>query len=143
MPSATTIGRAPRYGSAAELASYAGLSVKTIRRMVDAGHVRGLKVGRRLVIPFEDLDHHALRRGKNRRPTMPPIGQDVMPRRSTDPSGRAIALDEHQARRRAEEGIQALDALDDMGDEDDHRRTLEVLERAEAEGRLAYRGRPG
>ena len=39
-----------RYGSAAELASYAGLSVKTIRRLVDAGKVRGHKVGRRLLI---------------------------------------------------------------------------------------------
>jgi len=69
--------------------------------------------------------------------------QTVMPRRSTDPSGRAIALDEIESRRRAEEGIWMLDALDDIGDDEDHRRTLEVLETAEAEGRLRFRGRPG
>jgi hypothetical protein len=68
--------------------------------------------------------------------------QQAIHRRSTDARGRAIALDDDEARRRGEEGILALDALDHVGDEDDHRRTLEILERAAAEGRLAFRGRP-
>jgi hypothetical protein len=68
--------------------------------------------------------------------------QQVSHRRSTDARGRAIALDDDEARRRAEEGIRALDALDDMGGEEDQRLTLEILEQAAAEGRLAFRGRP-
>jgi excisionase family DNA binding protein len=56
MSSVVEAARVPRFGSAAELAAYAGLSVKTIRRLVDAGKVRGRKVGRRLLIPFEDID---------------------------------------------------------------------------------------
>ena len=52
---------APRYGSAAEVAVYAGVSLKTVRRMIARGDVRGLKVGRRTVVPFEDLDRHVLR----------------------------------------------------------------------------------
>ena len=56
MQSLTRSAPPPRYGSAAQLATYAGLGVKTIRRLVDGGKVRGLKVGRRLLIRYEDLD---------------------------------------------------------------------------------------
>ncbi len=60
MASVAEAARVPRFGSAAELAAYAGLSVKTIRRLVGAGKLRGRKVGRRLLIPFEDIDAHIL-----------------------------------------------------------------------------------
>src|SRR4051812_35407801 len=52
---------APRYGSVAELARYASLSPKTIRRLIGAGKIRGLKVGRRVLVSFVDLDRHVLR----------------------------------------------------------------------------------
>lgn len=123
MVSVAAIGRSPRYGSAAELATYAGLSVKTIRRLVDAGKVRGRKVGRRLLIPFEDLDAHILEPDDPRSPTM----EATLPRSSFDARGRAIPLPPDEERRRAREAILALDQLDDMGDEDEQRATLREL----------------
>jgi excisionase family DNA binding protein len=94
MLSVATVVRPARFGSAAELAAYASLSVKTIRRLVDAGKVRGRKVGRRLLIPFEDLDAHILKIGNDpRRPIMsacptlttplvPPITPEELARRN-------------------------------------------------------------
>jgi excisionase family DNA binding protein len=116
MVSVAEVARSPRFGSAAELASYAGLSVKTIRRLVDAGKVRGRKVGRRLVIPFEDLDAHILE-------TMPA----TRPQSTFDARGRALPLAADEERRRAAEAILALDRLDEMGDEDEQRATLQGL----------------
>ncbi len=141
MASAARQAPPPRYGSAAELASYAGLSVKTIRRLVDAGAVRGLKVGRRLLIPFEDLDRHILKIEDERRPAMATAPQVASPYRSVDVHGRALPLTADEARRRAEEGIRALDALDDMGDEEEQRRTFEALKEGIDEDRLSYRKR--
>jgi excisionase family DNA binding protein len=130
--------RPPRFGSAAELASYAGLSVKTIRRLVDAGKVRGRKVGRRLVIPFEDLDAHILEIGDEpRRPTM----QATRPRSTFDARGRALPLPADEERRRADEAILALDRLDEMGDEDEQRATLRGLMANLDEDRLSDRRR--
>src|SRR6185312_10818007 len=59
---------APRYGSVADLAAYASLSRKTIRRLIESGAIRGLKVGRRVLIPFEDMDRHILRMEEHRPP---------------------------------------------------------------------------
>jgi excisionase family DNA binding protein len=130
--------RPRRFGSAAELASYAGLSVKTIRRLVDAGKVRGRKVGRCLVIPFEDLDAHILEVGDEpRRPTMPA----TRPRSSFDARGRALPLPADEERRRADEAILALDRLDEMGDEDEQRATLRGLMVNLDEDRLSDRRR--
>lgn len=91
-----------RYGSPAELAAF--------------------KVGRRLVISFESIDAHI-----RRRPAMPPAAPAVLPRRSVDAHGRAIPMTEAEIRARAKEAIRALDALDDMGDEDEQRATLDAL----------------
>ena len=49
----------------------------------------------------------------------------VSPRRSFDEHGRALPLSEEEVRRRNAEAIQALDALDDMGDEQEQRATLD------------------
>jgi excisionase family DNA binding protein len=128
MASVAEAARAPRFGSAAELASYAGLSVKTIRRLVDAGKVRGRKVGRRLLIPFEDLDAHILKIEDHRSPTMPatlstpfvpPITREELARRNTA----AVALlDEWEA---------------DVDGEQDQRETMAVLRQALGSDRVA------
>ncbi len=137
MASVAEVGRTPRFGSAAELATYAGLSVKTIRRLVDAGRVRGRKVGRRLLIPFENLDTLVLRIQDHRSPTM----QAALPQSTFDARGRALALPPKEERRRADEAIRALDQLDTMGDDEEQRATFAVLVAAIEEDRLSDRRR--
>jgi hypothetical protein len=63
------------------------------------------------------------------------------PTASFDAQGRAIPLSEEEIRRRNEQAIRALDALDDMGDEDEQRETLEFLIKAIDEDRLSKRRR--
>lgn len=114
-----------------------------IRRQVDSGEVRGHKVGRRPPIPFEDLDRHILRIKDQRRPTLPTTQQAVSPRRSIDPRGRSIPTTPEAVRARAAEIAAGLDALDDMGDEDEQRETLAALAVAIDADRLSDRKRFG
>lgn len=65
------------------------------------------------------------------------------PRRSVDERGRAIPLTEKEIRQRAEEAIRALDALDEMGSEEEQRETLDTLMRLRDEDRMSYRRRSG
>jgi len=65
----------------------------------------------------------------------------VSPRRSFDEHGRALPLSEEEVRRRNAEAIRALDALDDMGDEQEQRATLDALMAALNEGPLSARPR--
>jgi excisionase family DNA binding protein len=131
MSAALQIAAVPRYGSAAQLAVYSGLSVKTVRRLVDAGRVRGLKVGRRLLIPFEDLDRHvvgqAVRPAVGRNPVMASAPAIASPHRSVDASGRALPMTDAEIRARNAVAIRALDAIAEMGDEDEQQQTLDAL----------------
>jgi excisionase family DNA binding protein len=140
MASVADIRREPRYGSAADVASYAGVSVKTVRRLVDAGAVRGLKIGRRLVIPFQDLDDHILRTERDRRPTAMPA---TLPQSTFDARGRALPLSPEEARRRSEEALRALADVEAMGDEEEQRATFAALAQAIDEDRLSDRARFG
>lgn len=137
MASVAEVSRAPRFGSAAELASYAGLSVKTIRRLVDAGKVRGRKVGRRLVIPFEDLDAHILEAEADRRATV----QATLHQPAFDQRGRALPLPVDEERRRAAEAIRALDELASQGDDDEQSETFDALVEAIDRDRTSDRRR--
>jgi hypothetical protein len=65
----------------------------------------------------------------------------VSPRRSFDEHGRALPLSEEEVRRRNAEAIQALDALDDMGDEQEQRATLDAVMAALNEEPLSARPR--
>jgi hypothetical protein len=65
----------------------------------------------------------------------------ALPRRATDAHGRALPMTEAEIRARAEEAIRALDALDDMGDEEEQRETLEFLMKALNEEPMSYRKR--
>jgi hypothetical protein len=51
----------------------------------------------------------------------------VSPHRSVDAHGRALPMTEAEIRGRAEAVARGLDALDDMGDEDEQRQTLDAL----------------
>jgi excisionase family DNA binding protein len=114
----------PRYGSAAQLASYAGLSVKTVRRLVDAGKVRGIKVGSRLLIPFEDVDRLILR-AEDRSPrtqerSAMAIANTTAPPAAIDPAtGRLLPMSDAQRKARSEALGRALDAMAAMTDETD------------------------
>ncbi len=146
MSAAAEASPTPRYGSAAQLAAYSGLSVKTVRRLVDAGKVRGVKVGRRLLIPFEDLDRHILRAEDHRPESQEAPAMAIAPtppstHRSVDARGRALPMTDEEIRLRAEAAIRALDALDDMGDEDEQRQTLDALMEGIDADRLSDRKR--
>lgn len=65
----------------------------------------------------------------------------ISPRRSFDEHGRALPLSEEEVRRRNAEAIQALDALWDMGDEEEQRATLDALMAALNAGPLSDRPR--
>src|SRR4051812_1582929 len=146
MPVALKAPTAPRYGSAAELAGYSGLSVKSVRRLVDAGKVRGLKVGRRLLIPFADMDRLILkgpadRAGTREANAMSAAPTITPPRRAFDEQGRVLPLSPEDFRRQAEEGIRALLAVRDMGDEAEQRATFDALMTALEEDRMSDRPR--
>jgi hypothetical protein len=126
---------APRYGSAARLAVDPGLGVKTVHRLVESGRVRGLKVGRRLLTPFEDLDR--LVTGQAGSPT---VGSNPVmattPKATTEGPHLPPVSDEEQARRNRA-AIARLDAWEAEGDEQEQRETMEILRQALGRGRVA------
>ena len=63
------------------------------------------------------------------------------PHRSVDATGRALPMTEEEIRARAAEVARGLDALDDMGDEEEQRRTLDALIKAIDEEPLSARKR--
>jgi excisionase family DNA binding protein len=140
MASVAEVTRGSRFGSAAELACYAGLSVKTIRRLVDAGKVRGLKVGRRLLIPFEDLDAHILQIEKRRSPVMAanstPTPARAIP--EAEPASFVPRITPEELTRRNRAAMALLDAWEaDVEDEPDQRETMDVLRQALGSDRVA------
>jgi excisionase family DNA binding protein len=114
-----------RYGSPAEVAAFLGVSVKTVRRAVESAKLPSYRVGRRVLVAFRDAGQFV-----RRIPTMAVAPNPVSPHRSVDAQGRALPLTDEEIRRRNEEAIRALQALDDMGDEDEQRETLEALLKA-------------
>jgi hypothetical protein len=65
----------------------------------------------------------------------------VSPGRSVDAAGRAIPMTDEEIRARAAEIARGLDALDDMGDEEEQRQTLDALMKAIDEEPLSARKR--
>jgi hypothetical protein len=72
---------------------------------------------------------------------MSPSEPTSLPHRPVDAHGRAIPLTEEEIRARAEEIARGLHALDDMGDEEEQRRTLDALIKAIDEEPMSYRKR--
>jgi hypothetical protein len=60
---------------------------------------------------------------------------------SVDARGRALPMTDEEIRARATEIARGLDALDDMGDEEEQRRTLDALMKAIDEEPLSPRRR--
>jgi hypothetical protein len=60
---------------------------------------------------------------------------------SVDATGRALPMTDEEIRARAAEVARGLDALDDMGDEEEQRQTLDALMKAIDEQPLSARKR--
>jgi hypothetical protein len=69
---------------------------------------------------------------------MPIPPTPVSPRRSVDERGRALPMTEEEFRLKAEEAIRALDAILDIGDEEEHRATYEALVKAMDEEPISF-----
>ena len=67
--------------------------------------------------------------------------QNLARRLATDGHGRLIPMSEDDVRRRAGEVARSLDALDEIGDEQEQRETLDFLMQSLDEDRLSYRKR--
>jgi hypothetical protein len=73
--------------------------------------------------------------------TSPAPTTRVTPRRSVDEHGRIIPRTEEEQRRYIEEALRGLDALLEIGDEEEQTATFEMLRKALDEDRLSYRTR--
>lgn len=121
-----------RYGSPAQVAAYAGLSTKTVRRLVAAGAVPSYKVGRRVLVPFRDLDRFIQGRGRSMATIHRTGGPEAEAHDAYVPP---IAADELARRNRS--AIALLDAWEAEGDEDEQRETMRVLRTALGADRVA------
>jgi hypothetical protein len=65
----------------------------------------------------------------------------ISPGQSVDATGRALPMIDEEIRARAAEIARSLDALDDMGDEEKERKTLDALMKAIDEEPLSARKR--
>jgi excisionase family DNA binding protein len=104
-----------RYGSAAEVSALTGLSVKTVRRRVKDGSLRGVRLGRRVLIPLDAID-------RPRTQESPVMATAPTPDRpgAVDPAtGRLRPLTDRERRARSEALGRALDAIAGMTDETD------------------------
>ncbi len=63
------------------------------------------------------------------------------PQRSVDATGRALPMTDDEIQARNEIAIRALNAIDDMGDQEEQRRTLEALIKAVDDEPLSDRKR--
>ena len=107
------------YGSAQEMAAYAGLSTTTIRRLVRSGKLPGSKFGRRLSIRYEDL--HRLGKESPARVAVTPTPSAL------DSAGKLKPLGPGEASWTARRSIEALDAVEAMGEEEEQAATLAGL----------------
>jgi len=112
------------------------VSTKTVRRTVDAGTLPSYRVGRRVFVAYRDADQFV-----RRSPAMSIAPNSVSPHRSVDARGRALPLTEEEILARNAEAIRALDSLDEIGDEEEQRATLEALMIAIDEEPLSARKR--
>lgn len=125
MSTATAVTQQRQYGSPADIAGLTGLSVKTLRRLMRNGSIEGVKLGRRVLIPMDAFER---RRARTREaPAVAIAPSTASPHRSVDARGRALPMTEAEVRARAGDVARGLDSLDAIGDEAEHRQTLEAL----------------
>jgi hypothetical protein len=93
-----------------------------VRRAIESGAVPSFRLGRRVLVAYRDADQLV-----RRNPIMALAHTSVSPHRSVDARGRALPMTAEEIRRRNEGAIRALDSLDEIGDEEEQRATLEAL----------------
>ena len=123
---------APRYGSTSAVATYSGLSERTVKRLVQRGRLPRLKAGRRTLIRFSDVDSYL----------SSPVRETVMatihrPEPAAPPIVPTITPDELTRRNRA--AIALLDEWEADGDEEEQRETMAVLREALGKRRVISR----
>lgn len=72
---------------------------------------------------------------------MESITRRALPRNAVDARGRAVPMTGEEIRARADEVARGLDALDQIGDEQEQGETLDLLMKALDEDRMSYRQR--
>lgn len=130
MSSAAKLPLAPRYGSAAEVSALTGLSVKTVRRRVKDGSLRGVRLGRRVLIPLDALD-----RPRTQEAPLMAVAHDPAGGPTTAEVPYVPPISSEELARRNQSAIELLDLWEAEGDEQDHRETMQVLREALGEGR--------
>src|SRR5262245_52229248 len=135
MSAVARIAPAPRYGSALEVAAYTGLSLKTVRRRLKDGSLRGVRVGRRVLIPFEETDRRIAgpAPGPGRQPVMAPTPVPAPNATVDGPYVPPVSAEELARRNRGL--VELLDVWESEGDEQEQRATLAVLREAQGERR--------
>jgi len=131
MSAAPETPRPARYGSAAELAAYTGLSLKTVRRRVRDGTLKGVRIGRRVLIPFEDVDRRAAEEPQGMAIAPTPTQPDTI----DSATGRLLPLTDEQRRARSEALRRALDDVEAMAGPDDTDDAWREVMRGVDEGR--------
>jgi excisionase family DNA binding protein len=119
-----------RYGSAGEVAAYSGLSLRTVRRMIARGDVRGLKVGRRTVIPIADVERF-LESGRES------IGLIFKPNPAESRPPIVPKLDSEDLDASNHELLKLLASWVSEGDQDEQREILATLKKALGPHRVA------
>lgn len=118
MPAAAKLSTRPRYGSAADVAALTGLSLKTVRRRVKDGTLRGVTLGRRVLIDLDALDRPRTPEPSAMATTHTPA--PAVADGDVDTStGRLRPLTDEQRRARSAELARALDDIAGMTDETD------------------------
>ena len=133
----TAVRMPARYGSAAEVAALTGLSTKTVRRRVKDGTLRGVKLGRRVLIPLD-----AIERAQALEPPPMSIAPTPARDRTVDPAtGRLLPLSDQERAARSEALGRALDETAGMTDETDTDEVWDRFTRELDEDRLSDRPR--
>ena len=100
-----------QYGSPQEIATFTGLSVRTVRRLYTSGRLVAHKIDRRVLIAFEDVEVFVRR---SIRHSLHPPGS--VPSALT-PEGRAYPFSSAETGARVRQAIASLDELADDTDD--------------------------
>ena len=105
----------PRYGSPQQIATFTGLSTRTVRRLYSKRQLIAHKIDRRVLIAFEDAEHLV------RRSSLTAVPSQVAVPSALTTEGRAISYSAAECRARVRVALDVLDhlAVEEPDDDDD------------------------